>query len=306
MTRPGRKGRLSPEEMFPAGDPAYRVWFARLPSGIEIRVVELGNPASPPVLLVPGWACSVYAFRQNMPALSEAGYRAIAVDLKGHGLSHKPSGEDEYTVEALVDHLREILDALGLDRPGLVGHSMGGSLLYHFVARYPGRANSLALLSPVGLSGVGPMWLYRLLTPRFLVPVLRRFVPRFAVRIALARVYGKRGCCTEEDVDQYWAPTQFPESSDALRDLLHAYDWNAARHRRLDPVRIPAIGIWGSRDHLMPRREIELYERLIPGIELIEIADAGHVVPEETSEEVNAALISFFRRHPAAGYIPNK
>lgn len=305
MMRSGLKGRLSIAEMFPAGDPAYRAWFARLPSGISIRVVERGDPASPPVLFVPGWACSAYVFRRNMPAVADAGYRAIAVDLKGHGLSHKPFGPSEYTVDALVEHLREILDALELDRPALVGHSMGSSLLYHFVARYPKRASSLVLLSPIGLSGVRPMWLYRLLTPRFLVPLLRRFRPRFAVKIALARVYGKRGHCTEEDVDQYWAPTQFPESSDALRDLLHSYDWNAAKNRQLDPVRIPAIGIWGSRDHLMPRGEIDLYERLIPGIELHEVVGAGHVVPEETPEEVNAALISFFRRHSAPGYIEN-
>lgn len=289
--------------MFPAGDPAYRVSFVRLASGIEVRVVEFGNPACPPVFLIPGWACSVYVFRRNMPALGEAGYRAIAVDLKGHGLSNKPIDPDEYTVGALVEHLREIIDALGLLRPALVGHSMGGSLLYHFAARYPERLNSLLLLSPVGLSGVRPMWLYRLLTPRFLMPLLRRFQPRFAVRIALARVYGKRGRCTEEDVDQYWAPTQFPESSDALRELLHSYDWNAAKSRNLEPVRIPAIGIWGNRDHLMPRAEIDLYERLIPGIELVEINDAGHAAPEETPDEVNTALITFLRRHVTPGYI---
>jgi pimeloyl-ACP methyl ester carboxylesterase len=68
-------------------------------------------------------------------------------------------------------------------------------------------------------------------------------------------------------------------------------------------VRIPAIGIWGTRDHLMPRDELALYERLLPGIELVEIAEAGHVAPEETPEEVNRALISFLRRHSAPGYI---
>ena len=303
MIRSGRKGRLSTAEMFPAGDPAYRVSFVTLRSGVEIRVVERGDTASPPVLLVPGWSCSVYSFRRNIPALGAAGYRAIAVDLKGHGLSHKPAGAEEYTVDALVEHLLDILDALGLDRPAMIGHSMGGSLLFHFAARYPDRVSCLALLSPVGLSGARTMWLYRLLTPRFLIPLLRRFQPRLAVRVVLARVYGKRGRCTEEDVDQYWAPTQFPESSDALRDLLHAYDWNALKHRRLDPVRIPAIGIWGSRDHLMPRGGMDLYERLIPGIELHEIADAGHVVPEETPDEVNQALVAFLRRHVTPGYI---
>lgn len=238
-----------------------------------------------------------------MPALADAGYRAIAVDLKGHGLSDKPLAATEYTIDSLVEHLREILDALELERPPLIGHSMGGSLVFHFASRYPDRAGPLALLSPVGLSGVPPMRLYRGLTPRFLAPLLRRFRSRRAVKIALRRVYGKRGTFTEEDVDQYWAPILLPDSPIVLRELLHSYDWHASRRLRLEPVHVPAIGIWGSRDHLMPRGGMKLYERLIPGIELHEVVGAGHAVPEETADEVNAAMISFFRRHPAPGYI---
>lgn len=248
------------------------------------------------MVLVPGWGCSVYAFRFTMPALADAGYRVIAVDLKGHGLSDKPIAPAEYTIDSLVEHLLEILDALGVERPYLVGYSMGGSLLYHFAVRHPERTGPLALLSPVGLSGVPPMRIYHALTPRFLLPVLRRFTPRFPVRVALARVYGDRGTYTDEDVDQYWAPIRFPDSPVALRELLHAYDWNASERRRLEPVSIPAIGIWGSKDHLMPRDGMALYQRLFPGIKLHEVVGAGHVAPEEAPDEVNAALIRFFAR----------
>lgn len=306
MIRSGRKGRISPGEIFPAGHPGYRVSFPRLRSGLSIRVVESGDPASPPVLLVPGWGCSVYSYRHNIPALAEAGFRTIAVDLKGHGLSDKPHAPAEYTIDSLVEHILDILDVLELDRPTLVGHSMGASLVYHFVSRYPGRAGALALLSPVGLGGVPPMRIYHTLTPRFLVPLARLFIPRLPVKIALRRAYGARGTFTEEDVDQYLALIRMPDSPPALRELLHSYDWHSSERRRLEPVQVPAISIWGSLDHLMSAGEIDLYRRLIPGIELHEIAGAGHVAPEETPEEVNAALISFFRRHPAAGYIPNK
>lgn len=241
-----------------------------------------------------------------MPALAEAGYRAIAVDLKGHGLSDKPQSADEYTIESLVEHLHDILDALELDRPTLVGHSMGASLLYHFAARYPDRTGALGLLSPVGLGGVPPMRIYHTLTPRFLVPLARFLTSRLSVRIALKRVYGVRGTFTEDDVDQYLAPIRITGSRLALRELLHAYDWHASKRPTLKPVHAPAIGIWGSLDHLMSKGEIELYKRVIPGLELHEIVGAGHVVPEETPEEVNDVLISFFRRHPAPGYIENE
>src|SRR5690348_5570289 len=152
MTGRSRRDYLRPGEMFPAGDPAYRVSYPRLRSGIRIRVVDRGDAAAPAVLLIHGWGCSAYIFRENMPALARAGFRAIAIDLKGHGLSDKPQHRSEYTIDALVDHVAEVRDALELERPVLAGHSLGGSLVYHFASRHPDRAAGLALLSPVGLT----------------------------------------------------------------------------------------------------------------------------------------------------------
>ena len=288
---------LTPSEIFPAGNSDYTTSFLRLRSGLSVRVVESGQPAGAPVLLVPGWGCSAYAYRNTMPALAAAGFRVIAVDLKGHGLSDKPVAPAEYVIESLIDHLRDVLDALSLERPYLIGHSMGGSLLCHFASRYPDRVRALGLLSAVGMRGVRMVRIYRALTPRFLNPLIRRFRPRFPVKIALSRVYGKRGTYTEEDVDQYWAPIRLPNATVALRELLHAYDWHASKHRRLEPVTIPAIAIWGSLDHLMPDDEMPFYRELLPGIELHEVIGAGHVAPEETPDEVNPKLIAFLRRH---------
>lgn len=291
MIRSRRRDNLSPGEMFPAGDPAYRVSFPRLRSGIKIRVVERGEPASPPVLLIHGFGCSVFVFRRTMPRLADAGFRAIAVDLKGHGLSDKPVAPDEYTIESLVEHLLEILDALELERPALAGHSLGGSLIYHFAAQHRDRARCLGLLSPVGLSGIPLMWLYRALTPRLLTPILQQIKPRLIVKIALMRVYGKRGHFTERDVEEFLAPSQFPEFSLAMRQLLHHYDSNAAKHRQLPAVDLPAAGVWGTLDHMMPEDGMDIYARLIPRIVLRPIPDAGHIVMEETPQEVNDALL---------------
>jgi len=295
MSRPGRRGLLPPGEMFPANEPAYRVSFPRLGSGIRIRAIERGDPASPPVLHVHGWGCTAYTFRYAMPAVAGAGFRAMAVDLKGHGLSDKPQDSAGYTIDGMVEHLREILDALGLDRPVLVGHSLGGTLVYHFASRYPERVASLGLISPAGLTGVPRMRLYHLLTPRFLTPVIRRVRSRTIVRAALKRVYGKRGHFTERDVEEYVAPVQFPDYGSAIRELLHSYDWKAAKHRQLRVLDLPAAGIWGSRDHMMPSNGMEIYRGLLPQIVLTRVEDAGHVVAEETPEEVNEALLALLR-----------
>jgi pimeloyl-ACP methyl ester carboxylesterase len=296
MTGHSRRDYLRPGEMFPAGDLAYRVSFPQLRSGIKIRAVERGDPAAPPVLLIHGWGCSAYIYRENMPALARAGFRAIAIDLKGHGLSDKPQQPGEYTIDALVQHIGDVLDALELDRPVLVGHSLGGSLIYHFASMHAERARALALLSPVGLSGVPLMRLYRALTPAFLTPVMRRVKPTLIVKVALRRVYGKRAHPTRRDVEEYLAPSQFPEYAGAVRALLHTYDWRAARHRRLKPVHLPAIGMWGSMDHLMPKDGMAIYAPLIPGIEFRQIRDAGHIITEETPHEVNEGLLHLLQR----------
>jgi pimeloyl-ACP methyl ester carboxylesterase len=283
--------------MFPAGDGAYRVSFPRLRSGLKVRVVERGEVESPAVLLVHGWGCSVYVFRRNMPAIAAGGFRAIAVDLKGHGLSDKPIVAAEYTIDSLVDHLLDIVDALGLERPALAGHSLGASLIYHFAARYPGRARCLGLLSPVGLNGVPLMWLYRGLTPKLLTPILRQINPRVIVKLALRRVYGHRAHFTERDVEEFLAPSQFPEYALAMRELLHNYDWTAGKNRRLPTVDIPATGVWGSLDHMMPDDGMGVYVPLLPRVVLRAIPEAGHIVPEETPDEVNTALLTLLNAH---------
>ena len=230
-----------------------------------------------------------------MPALADAGFRAIAIDLKGHGLSDKPLGPGEYTIDSLVEHLRDILDALHLDQPALVGHSLGASLIYHFASRYPARARCLGMLSPVGLSGVRLMWLYRLLTPAPLTAALRKIRPRLIVKIALRRVYGERGHFTKRDVEEYLAPSQFPEFALAMRGVLHNYDWNATKHRNLATVDLPAAGVWGTLDHLMPRDGMAIYLALVPQVILHAIPDAGHIITEETPKEVNEAVLELLR-----------
>ena len=274
MIRLRRREVLTAGEMFPAGDAAYRVCFPRLRSGLKVRVVERGNPASAPILFVHGWGCSVYVFRRNMPALADAGFRAIAVDLKGHGLSDKPIAPSEYTIDSLVEHLRDIMDALELERPALAGHSLGGSLIHHFAARYPTRVQCLGLLAPVGLRGVPLLRLYRAATPRILGPFIREINPRMIVKLALWRVYGRRGHSTIRDVEEFLAPSQFPEFAMAARELLHSYDWNAVDHREMKVLDVPAVGLWGALDHLMPRDGMGVYLPLLPRIVLQQIADA--------------------------------
>lgn len=245
------------------------------------------------VVLLPGWGSTVFLWRHNMRALSEAGFRPIAVELKGMGLSDKPIGENEYSSEALVSHLAEILEALNLDRPVVVGHSLAASIAYRFARKHPGRVRAVILVSPVGHAGVKLLWLFKAMTPRF----LRRAVPAIAGRIfvtaALRRSYGRLRRFTDADVDEYCAPTQFPEFAIAQRDMLHAFDWSEPVEGGVD---VPILLISGEADHMVGKREIAAYVAKNPHMEVTTIPGAGHIVPEEAPEQVNAVLIGFLRR----------
>jgi pimeloyl-ACP methyl ester carboxylesterase len=288
-----RRGRIPPGEMFPAGESGYRTSFVKLRSGISIRVVERGDVAAFPVLLLPGWGSTVYIWRRNLPAIADAGFRAIAVDLKGSGLSDKPLGESEYTSEAMIEHLGEIIDALALKAPVVVGHSQAASIAYRYAKRNPSRLGGLVLLSPVGHNGVKLLWLYKLLTPKLARAALPSLCTRLAIRLTLRRVYGKLRDFSSRDVDEYYAPCQFPEFPIAQRDSLHAFDWRVPVDGKLD---LPALLMHGTNDHLVRGDSIADYEKAIPGIETVVISGAGHIIPEEADEHVNSALIPFLRR----------
>lgn len=282
-------GRLSPAEMFPAGIAEIRTRFLDLPSGLRVRTVECGDEGSPLVLLIPGWGCSAYVFRENLIPLANAGYHAVTVELKGHGLSDKPVEPAEYRLEPMRQHVIEILDALG--GSAIVGGlSMGAALGAHVAASSPERVRALVMVSPVGFSGVRGLTPIRVATPRPLTPVLPQLVDRWVVRTILHFVNGKLRSITPRDVDEYWAPSQFPEFSIAMRNLLHEFTW----HAPFTPLNVPCLLVTGGHDRFVSHSAMEDYCRTMPGIRHITVRDAGHVVCDEAAPVVNDAIIDFF------------
>jgi 3-oxoadipate enol-lactonase len=92
---------------------------------LEFEVVEAGAGGSP-LLLVHGYTGAKEDFRDAVVPLAEAGYWVVAPDLRGHGGSHAPDSEDDYSLRHFADDVHGIVEALGWDRYDLLGHSMGG------------------------------------------------------------------------------------------------------------------------------------------------------------------------------------
>ncbi len=96
--------------------------------GVRLHYVERGSGA--PLVMIPGWSQSAAQFEAQTEALS-AGRRVIAIDMRGHGESDKP--EHGYRIQRLAMDVRNAIEALGLERASLLGHSMGCSVIWCYL-----------------------------------------------------------------------------------------------------------------------------------------------------------------------------
>jgi pimeloyl-ACP methyl ester carboxylesterase len=97
-------------------------------NGIRIHCVEEGE--GPLVLLVHGFPESWYSWRHQLPALAAAGFRAVAIDVRGYGRSSRPAAVDAYRMTLLVGDVVELVGALGCSRAALVGHDWGAPIVW--------------------------------------------------------------------------------------------------------------------------------------------------------------------------------
>ena len=279
--------------MFPMGYPDISQRYFRIASsGARVRLLECGPPSGTPVLLVHGWGASVYTYRDLFHSLASAGRRVIAAELPGHGLS--TPGEQarrQYIMETLLSYLRDIIGNLSSNPIDLVAHSLGGALALRLAWQSPQLIHRLVLAAPVGLRPIRLRTAARLLTPRFTTALARFMVPRWIISMLVHGAYGEPHLVSEEAVEQYWAPSQFPTYYRALRALLADFDWSPLSSAELGAIRHPALVILGSADRLIP--DATGAAACLPNARVITIQGGGHLALEEHALEVNQTIARF-------------
>lgn len=108
------------------------------PDGVSLSVQEVGNPAGPEILLIHGIMQSGRSWiRQTQDAALARDFRMVTMDLRGHGASGKPEGDDHYRDgKRWADDVAAVIAATGMRRPVLVGWSYGGRVISDYVAHY--------------------------------------------------------------------------------------------------------------------------------------------------------------------------
>jgi pimeloyl-ACP methyl ester carboxylesterase len=114
-------------------------------NGIRLHIAEQGE--GPLVLLCHGFPESWYSWRHQLAALSEAGFRAVAPDMRGYGRTDRPEAIDRYTLLHLVGDMVGLLDALGVGQAVIAGHDWGAPVAWHAASLRPDRFRAVIGLS---------------------------------------------------------------------------------------------------------------------------------------------------------------
>jgi pimeloyl-ACP methyl ester carboxylesterase len=252
-------------------------------TGLRVRVLSHGR--GPAVVLLHGVSESAAIWAPLFPELH--GFRLLAVDLPGHGLSDPVAFRRGQVREHARWLIEDILDALGLDQVPVIGHSLGGMFALWHVAGGSGRIGEvIAIGEPaVALPGVRVRMPLSLLTVRGLgVAVLRSPSPRRVYRRLLAQGFGSADAAAAPDplIEALRLSARRPGNARTIASLMHAID----RFRRPRPesvltsaelaaITTPTIFILGSEDPYLSVERARTSIDQIQGAKLYEVP-GGH------------------------------
>jgi len=114
-------------------------------NGITLHAAILGT--GPLVVLCHGFPGLWYSWRHQLPALAAAGYKAVALDMRGYGRSDRPLDADSYDSNQQIADVLGLLDALGEEKAIFIGHDFGAALVCNLAVRVPERVTAIAVMS---------------------------------------------------------------------------------------------------------------------------------------------------------------
>jgi pyruvate dehydrogenase E2 component (dihydrolipoamide acetyltransferase) len=255
--------------------------------GLRLRYVELGEGAGVPVMLLHGFGADLNTWMFTQPALAE-GRRLIALDLPGHGGSTKELPHAD--AESLATIIGRALDALGVERMHVVGHSMGGGIAMSFALRHPERVATLSLIASASL---GPE-----INASFIDGFVRASRRRDAVEVLGLLVHDPAlvSRTMVEDVLRYKRLDGVPATLARIAEEWFPHgQQRAGLGEDVAALKMPVQIIWGREDRIIPVFHAEALAARLP-VHIIE--QTGHLPHMERAGDVNRLLKRFIETAP--------
>lgn len=283
----------------------FQSGFAEV-NGIRMHYVEGGEGT--PIVMMPGWPQTWWAFHKIMPELAK-NHHVIAVDIRGMGATDKPEGG--YDKKNMAKDLNELIKSLGYEKAHIVGHDIGSQVAYAYAANYPDSTTSVSFLDvsaqPQSTRDM------RLVPPR---PLTGKFQEDFflwwfafnQVRDMPEELIEGRAYIYQ---NWFWDSLLYKKDALTERDravYANAYNtkdgirggngWYQAYATDLDDqltypeqLDVPALGIGGLGNGLL----VEFVQKRFTNPRLEHLPEAGHYIAEEAPEEVTALLMDFIQ-----------
>jgi pimeloyl-ACP methyl ester carboxylesterase len=265
-------------------------WFYR-----EANPVNASD--KPPVLLLHGLPSQSYCWCELMPDLAEKGFRAIAPDWIGSGLSAKPDKRDfAYTPDAFIQALGDFLKTLEIERFYLVVQGFLGSVGLQYALRHPDQIERLTVLNTPVSSAAKLPWQMQ----QWGLPLIGDMVTQDPLLVDRTLETGSRYQIEDKYLDVYRKP--FLKSSDVGRSLMMTAK-NLQMKQSMAEIesgyanwKQPTLIFWGMKDPWLPFTQAQQFANSLKNVEVVKLEEGGHYPQEHWSGKVSEALLPFLRR----------
>ncbi|HEX4735059.1 MAG TPA: alpha/beta hydrolase [Thermoleophilaceae bacterium] len=282
---------------------------------VRLHVVERGQGNA--VVLLHGFPELAYSWRHQIPALADAGYRAIAPDMRGYGRSEAPEEIEAYDILELCGDVVQLLDEREIGRAAVVGHDWGATVAWHFALLHPERTACVAGLSVplVPNPPAAPLSIMRehlgedfyivwFQEPGVAEEALERDVRRTLMTPAVwdpdwAKQMEESPRVPpfmhEQDVEVYireYIRTGFRGGLNWYRNIDR--NWELTRDYDDQKLEMPALFMVGSRDSTVKWMSPDAMKERVPDLRVEFVDGAGHWIQQERPDDVNRALLALF------------
>lgn len=275
-------------------------------NGLRFHALAAGPADGPLLLLLHGFPETSHCWNQHLAPLAAAGFRVVAPDQRGIGLSSKPAGIAAYRIDHLAADVVAIARALGRERVQVVGHDWGGAVAWHLAEHHADVVERAAIIdAPHG--GTFARYLRRHPSQLLRSWYMAFFqLPRLPEALLRARDFGRLaaalvatsrpGAFTAADLATYRAAWAQPGALTGMLNWYRALRLGAQVPRGSGRVAIPLRLMWGDRDTALEPALAEASIARCDAGEVFHFPQATHWVPREEPARVTALLLEFLRR----------
>ena len=262
--------------------------------GVNVRYFRLGK--GPPIVLLHGLGESSIIWAYNIEPLAKS-YTVYALDLPGHGHSDKPKWP--YSLNKSVDFLSSFLSILNLERPHLIGNSLGGMIALETAFKQPNQLGKLVLVDSAGLGKELASFLKIMTLP--LVGELMTMPTKAGLRFLLKQVVANPHSIPNDLIESLVQErNRKGNKRSMLRILRSGVNIRGIHTRlidvsRLEYLNVPTYILWGREDKIFPSSHGQNAAMRLPRGRLTVFEDCGHWPQIEKHREFNRLVVEFLK-----------